>query len=86
MYADHDAPRGAGEHLFTWDGEKTNGETAADGVYTIEIEADERGRHRNHADHLAFAKPLWASISPEPTPVVITPSGTRELGHDPLGA
>ena len=37
------AERGAGEHLFSWDGKKTNGETAADGVYTIEIEAENAG-------------------------------------------
>lgn len=79
IYETTTAPRGAGEHLFTWNGIKTNGETAADGVYRIVVEAQN-----------AAGDALTTSVSVRETimgvdftggaPVVITPSGTRELG------
>lgn len=78
IYETTTAARGAGEHLFKWDGKKTDGTTAADGVYTIEVEAEN-----------AAGEALTPAISVRETimgvdfsgsvPVVITPSGTRSL-------
>lgn len=79
VYQTTTAPRGAGEHLFTWDGKKTDGTTAADGVYRIVVEPQ-------NADGAAITptvnvreRIMGVDFSGS-TPVVITPSGTRELG------
>jgi flagellar basal-body rod modification protein FlgD len=78
VYETNTAARGAGEHLFTWDGKKTNGETAADGVYQVSIEA-------TNADGEAITptvsvrETIMGVDFSGATPVVITPAGTREL-------
>ncbi len=79
MYETTAAPRGAGEHLFTWDGVKSDGATASDGIYRIVIEPIG-----------ASGQPIGATVNVRERimgvdfsgsmPVVITPSGTRELG------
>ena len=78
VYETNTAARGSGEHLFTWDGTKTNGETAADGVYQISITA------KNAADTaitptISVRETIMGVDFSGTTPVVITPSGTREL-------
>ncbi|MEQ1819290.1 MAG: flagellar hook assembly protein FlgD [Terricaulis sp.] len=78
VYETNTAARGSGEHLFTWDGTKTNGETAADGVYRISISA------KNAADTaitptVTVRETIMGVDFSGATPVVITPSGTREL-------
>jgi flagellar basal-body rod modification protein FlgD len=79
VYETTTAARGAGEHLFKWDGEKTNGETAADGVYTLVIEArDAAGGEMEPT--ISVRETIMGVDFTGDTPVVITPSGTRELG------
>ena len=78
VYSTTTAPRTAGEHLFTWDGVKTNGETAPDGVYTISVEAlDDAGE--DIAATVAVRETIMGVDFSGTTPVVITPSGTRGL-------
>jgi flagellar basal-body rod modification protein FlgD len=71
-------PRTPGEHLFTWDGTKTNGETAADGVYSIDIVA------RNAAGDtitptVNVRETIMGVDFSGAVPLVITPAGTRGL-------
>lgn len=79
IYTTTASPRTAGEHLFAWDGKKSDGSTAADGVYTLEIEAI-----GNDGEELTPTVSVRETIMgvdfTGTTPVVITPSGTRELG------
>lgn len=78
VYSTTTAPRTTGEHLFTWDGVKTNGETAPDGVYTISVEAlDDAGD--DIAATVAVRETIMGVDFSGTTPVVITPSGTRGL-------
>jgi flagellar basal-body rod modification protein FlgD len=78
VYETTTADRGAGEHLFKWDGKKTNGETAADGVYTIEIEA-ENAAGTEITPTISVRETIMGVDFSGDTPVVITPSGTRSL-------
>jgi flagellar basal-body rod modification protein FlgD len=79
IYETTTAPRGAGEHLFQWEGERTDGETAEDGVYTIVVEArDAAGEEM--APTISVRETIMGVDFTGATPVVITPSGTRELG------
>lgn len=78
VYETTTADRGAGEHLFKWDGKKTNGETAADGVYTIEIEA-ENAAGTEITPTISVRETIMGVDFSGATPVVITPSGTRSL-------
>lgn len=79
VYETTTAARGAGEHLFKWDGKKTNGETAADGVYQISIEA-ENADGEELTPTISVRETIMGVDFTGSTPVVITPSGTRELG------
>ena len=79
VYETTTAPRGAGEHLFAWDGEKTDGTTAPDGVYTISIEAENADGTEIRPTVNVRERIMGVDFSGS-TPVVITPSGTRELG------
>jgi flagellar basal-body rod modification protein FlgD len=79
VYETTTAPRGGGEHLFTWDGKKTDGTTAADGVYTIQIDA-ENADGRELTPTVNVRERIMGVDFSGSTPVVITPSGTRELG------
>ncbi len=75
VYATEDVPITEGEHLFTWDGKKTNGETAADGVYTIEILATTNDEAV--ATTVRVRETIMGVDFSQDTPFVITPSGMR---------
>jgi flagellar basal-body rod modification protein FlgD len=79
IYTTTTSPRTGGEHLFTWDGKKTDGSTAADGVYTLEIEAiGDDGEEMTPV--VSVRETIMGVDFTGTTPVIITPSGTRELG------
>jgi len=78
VYTDETQPRTGGEHLFSWNGQTTNGSTAADGVYSISITA------RNAAGNaitptINVRETIMGVDFSGATPLVITPSGTRGL-------
>jgi len=79
VYETTTAPRGAGEHLFSWDGKMTNGETAEDGVYQIVLEAEDAAGEEIEPTVSVRETILGVDFTGD-TPVVITPSGTRGLG------
>lgn len=79
VYESNTVPRGAGEHLFSWDGTKTNGETAPDGVYTISIEAT-NSEGAGITPTISVRETIMGVDFTGDVPVVITPSGTREIG------
>lgn len=79
VYETNTAARGAGEHLFTWDGKKTNGETAADGVYQVVIDA-ENAEGESLTPTISVRETIMGVDFTGSVPVVITPAGTRELG------
>jgi flagellar basal-body rod modification protein FlgD len=64
--------------LFKWDGVKTNGETAPDGVYSIHIEAEGADGEEMDAS-VAVRETIMGVDFSGTTPVVITPAGAREL-------
>lgn len=75
VYTTEDLPITEGEHLFTWNGVKTNGETAADGVYTLDIEARMDGED---VDTLVRVRETIMGVDFSGTsPSIITPSGIR---------
>jgi flagellar basal-body rod modification protein FlgD len=78
VYETTTADRGAGEHLFSWDGKKTNGETAADGVYQITFDA-ENAEGTTIRPTVSVRETIMGVDFTGDTPVVITPAGTREL-------
>ena len=78
VYETTTAARGSGEHLFTWDGVKTNGETATDGVYQISISA-QNAAGTAITPTVSVRETIMGVDFSGTTPVVITPSGTREL-------
>lgn len=69
--------RGAGEHLFSWDGTTTNG-TAPDGAYTIVITAKDAAGEAMEKT-ITVREPIMGVDFSGATPLVITPSGTRGL-------
>jgi len=79
IYEDTSVPSGAGEHLFTWDGTKTNGETAPDGVYSISIAAT-NAEGASIRPAITVRETIMGVDFTGDVPVVITPSGTREIG------
>ncbi len=79
IYEDTSVPSGAGEHLFTWDGTKTNGETAPDGVYSISIAAT-NAEGASIRPTISVRETIMGVDFTGDVPVVITPSGTREIG------
>jgi flagellar basal-body rod modification protein FlgD len=79
IYETTTAPSTAGEHLFTWDGKKTDGSTATDGVYQISIEATDADGEKI-TPTISVRETIMGVDFTGATPVVITPAGTRELG------
>lgn len=78
IYETTTAPRGAGEHLFSWNGQRTDGSTAADGVYRIVVEPQDASGNRITPSVNVRERIMGVDFSGS-APVVITPSGTREL-------
>lgn len=78
VYETNTAARGAGEHLFTWDGVKTNGETAENGIYRITFEATNADGEAI-TPTISVRETIMGVDFTGTTPVVITPAGTREL-------
>jgi flagellar basal-body rod modification protein FlgD len=78
VYETTTADRGVGEHLFSWDGTKTNGDTAPDGVYTMVISAKDADGD-SIAPTISVRETIMGVDFSGDTPVVITPSGTRSL-------
>lgn len=78
VYTSTTEARGAGEHLFTWDGKTNNNTTAPDGVYTLTFEAkDAAGTTINPT--INVRETIMGVDFSGGTPVVITPSGTRSI-------
>lgn len=78
VYETNTADRGTGEHLFTWDGTKSNGETATDGVYQISFTAT-NAAGATITPTVSVRETIMGVDFTGTTPVVITPAGTREL-------
>jgi flagellar basal-body rod modification protein FlgD len=75
VYTTDQVSGAGGEHLFTWDGVKTNGQTATDGVYTVEIEATADGEN---VDAIVRVRETIMGLDfSGTTPSIITPSGMR---------
>lgn len=79
IYETTAAPRTGGEHLFTWDGTKSDGSTATDGVYQISIEATGEDGEKI-TPTISVRETIMGVDFTGDTPVVITPAGTRDLG------
>jgi len=78
VYTSTSEARGAGEHLFTWDGKTNNNTTAADGVYTLTFEAQDSAGTAIRPTINVRETIMGVDFSGG-TPVVITPSGTRSI-------
>ena len=78
IYSTTTSPRTGGEHLFKWDGKKADGSTAADGVYTLDIEALD-GAGEEITPIVSVRETIMGVDFSGNVPVVITPSGTRDL-------
>ncbi|MEZ5995639.1 MAG: flagellar hook assembly protein FlgD [Hyphomonadaceae bacterium] len=78
VYTSTVSPRTAGEHLFAWDGTKTDGTTAPDGVYTLSIDARDSAGDAI-APTVSVRETIMGVDFSGATPVVITPSGTHSL-------
>lgn len=72
--------RTAGDHHFVWNGETTSGATAEDGVYRLVVTAT-----NSDGDAIPATVTILEAIRgvdfSGTTPLVITASGTRELGQ-----
>jgi flagellar basal-body rod modification protein FlgD len=79
IYETTTAARSAGEHLFSWDGVKTDGQTAADGVYRIVVEASNAAGDSIDA-RIAVRETIVGVDFSGAAPVIITPAGSREIG------
>ncbi|OQW62829.1 MAG: hypothetical protein A4S17_07795 [Proteobacteria bacterium HN_bin10] len=79
VYETTTAPNTGGEHLFSWNGVKSDGSTASDGVYQISIEATGADGERI-APTISVRETIMGVDFTGDSPVVITPSGTRALG------
>lgn len=78
IYSTTSQPRTAGEHLFTWDGTTNSGGTAADGVYTLEV-VPTNSAGTEIASTTTVRETIMGVDFSGSTPVIITPSGTRDL-------
>lgn len=78
VYTSTTEARGAGEHLFTWDGTTNSGGTAADGVYSLTFTAT-NAAGATITPTVAVRETIMGVDFSGGTPVVITPSGSRSL-------
>lgn len=78
VYTTATSPRGAGEHLFAWDGVKTDGSTAPDGVYTLEVVAQDSTNTAIETT-IRVREPILGVDFSGDIPIVITPTGTRDF-------
>jgi len=78
VYESTTEARGAGEHLFSWNGVKTDGSTAADGVYQVVVTA-KNADGETITPTVSVRETIMGVDFTGDTPVVITPSGTRAL-------
>ena len=78
VYQTTSAARTSGEHLFSWDGTKSDGTTATDGVYQISIEATGQDGAKI-TPTISVRETIMGVDFTGTSPVVITPSGTRDL-------
>jgi flagellar basal-body rod modification protein FlgD len=78
IYTTTTAPSTTGEHLFRWDGTKTDGSTATDGVYTLEVKAT-NSNGSSITPTITVRETIMGVDFTGGAPVVITPSGTRDL-------
>lgn len=70
--------RGEGEHLFSWDGTMTNGQTAPAGSYRMVIDAkDTEGEAMTPT--ITIREMIMGVDFSGTTPVIITPTGTRDF-------
>lgn len=78
VYESTTEARGAGEHLFSWNGTKTDSSTAADGVYRVVFTA-KNAEGTAITPTVSVRETIMGVDFTGDTPVVITPAGTREL-------
>ena len=70
--------RAAGEHLFSWDGTMTNGETAPAGEYRMVIDAKDT-ENEAMTPTITIREMIMGVDFSGTTPLIITPTGTRGL-------
>lgn len=70
--------RGAGTHLFAWEGVDNDGDRVEDGVYTLHIEA-ENTEGDEMAPVITVREQIMGVDFTGDTPLVITATGSREL-------
>lgn len=79
VYTTTASPRTQGEHLFSWDGVQSNGATAPNGVYRISVTATDAAGERI-TPTINVRETIMGVDFSGLTPVIITPSGTRDFG------
>lgn len=75
-----DGVRGMGDHAFNWNGTMTNGQKAPDGVYRMVVTADDVDGEEMEPTITVRENILGVDFSGS-TPLIITASGSRELGQ-----
>jgi flagellar basal-body rod modification protein FlgD len=75
-----DGVRGMGDHAFNWDGTMTNGQKAPAGVYRMVVSAKDAAGETITPTMTVRENILGVDFSGT-TPMVITSSGSRELGQ-----
>jgi flagellar basal-body rod modification protein FlgD len=69
---------GAGSHLFSWDGRDANGAVVQDGIYRLAVTAS-GADGKSVKPTMSVREPIRGVDFSGTTPLIITPSGTREL-------
>lgn len=78
VYTSTTEDRGAGSHLFTWDGRNNSGVAQDDGVYQLVVTAKDNDGATINAGISTRELILGIDLASE-NPMVLTPSGTHEL-------
>lgn len=68
-----------GDHAFAWDGRDANGNLAPDGIYRLVVSAQNSSGDKVNAT-MSVREPIRGVDFSGTTPLIITPSGSRELG------